>query len=144
MKSIIVISTLLFVIASFMGIANYVQHNQSLSEKGLYASPQAPTYTSAEEETEQSLHTVAEQLQEPNTKVKEEVVVPLPKKSAKSKAKKKEPQEVYHAAKKPREREINFKEFSRAPLDDYEALPAQATEVEVAESTKPTKVEEVK
>ena len=33
--------------------------------------------------------------------------------------KKKHNPAVLQAAKKPREREINFKEFSRAPLDDY-------------------------
>ncbi|MBK7692367.1 MAG: hypothetical protein IPJ31_15105 [Bacteroidetes bacterium] len=55
MKSIIVISTLLFVIASFVGIGNYIKHNQSLSEKGLYASPQAPTSTSGRQKKRKSL-----------------------------------------------------------------------------------------
>jgi hypothetical protein len=122
MKSIIVISTILFVTASFMGIANYLRYNQSLSEEGLYAAPAVHAANAAEEGEVAPIPAVAERLADHNQNEKEEVVVQQSNKVRKQTGKKRTQTEVYHAAKKPREREINFKEFSRAPLDDYSEI----------------------
>ena len=46
---------------------------------------------------------------------------------------------VLHATKKPREREINFKEFSRAPLDDNPEI----AEPVIKEKEAPSPVENV-
>ncbi len=142
MKSIIVISTLLFVTASFVGIGNYIKYNNTFKEKGLYATPAAASTEANEEIQESSKPRVEDILEEQNENIKEEAVVQQNKSIKKQNAKKKPNPAVLHAAKKPREREINFKEFSRAPLDDYELPPAKPTETEAVESVEPSKDEE--
>lgn len=142
MKSIIVISTLLFVTASFVGIGNYIKYNNTLKEKGLYATPAAASTVANQEVQESAAPRVEEILDEQNENNKEEVVVQQNKTIKKHQAKKSHNPAVLHAAKKPREREINFKEFSRAPLDDYELPPAKPTETEAVESVEPSKEEE--
>lgn len=133
MKSIIILSTLLFVTASFMGIGSYIRYNNTLQEKGLYAPlqkehientipPQKDEITSVEPNRSD----MPENNEQPDN--------PVPQQTERKKSVKQQSRQqpgdmnVVHTSGKPREREINFKEFSRAPLGDYPA--AEITEVE--------------
>ncbi len=137
MKSIIILSTLLFVTASFMGIGSYIRYNSTLQEKGLYAPLQ-------KEQTENTALTQKNEstLSAPNNSDMPEnneqadnhsVQQPVKKKTARHQSGQRINENVIHAARKPREREINFKEFSRAPLEDYPVAEITEGEKEAEE-----------
>jgi hypothetical protein len=148
MKSIIIISTIMFVTASFMGIGNYLRYNDSLLQKGLYQTSNEQT-TSAEAVIENA------ETQQPQPRVEDIVIedqieeieqdVPHPEKSAKKEsnepqatgklttAKKGKEDVVLHSAKEPTARNIDIKRFSRAALDD-DFDPVPIVEIETADS----------
>lgn len=127
MKAIIIVSTLLFVTASFLGIGNYIRYNQTLMQQGLYAEPVSAHKVQPvlEQQSENLIKTNLQTI--PSNAVSEQPTAEM-QTGTKSKENKHpenrpirnstEQKPVLHAAKKPREREINFKEFSRAPLLD--------------------------
>lgn len=143
MKSIIIISTMLFVTASFVGIGNYMRYNDSLRQKGLYAeAAESHTTTDAISEENTPIHTDTTTNDQLSPKKEEKQDLPgedqennLHQQNQTNRGKKSSKQQkpvVLHAAKKPLDREIDFKDFSRAPLTDY---PRAAVSEEAAAET---------
>ncbi|MCC7030555.1 MAG: hypothetical protein IT257_09635 [Chitinophagaceae bacterium] len=131
MKSIITVSTLLFVTASFMGIGNYIRYNDELRAKGLYRN------TKTDNSSQNTVHAsgqsamtaeVLPDLPDPQSDVSQQQ--PLSDAAADSTTASQADQSAVHSRQRkskkrtentviqPAVRDIDLRGFSRAPLED--------------------------
>jgi hypothetical protein len=146
MKSIIIVSTFLFVTASFMGIGNYIRYHDELRGKGLYQS--SKTENSADNTVQASgisampakdLPDLPDQQQEvsqqqaPSDTHSVASAPPEGDHSALYTRQHKSKKRSDNAVTEPVDREINLRSFSRAPLDDDP--PVYNTDEEAQQNT---------
>ncbi len=131
MKSIITVSTLLFVTASFMGIGNYIRYNDELRAKGLYrnaktdnishntvhASGQSALTAEAPPDLPDPQNDVSQQLIHSDS-ASSSTTTPQEDQSAFHSRQRKPKKRTDNTVNQPAVRDIDIRSFSRAPLED--------------------------